>query len=294
MTTARSRCTAANPAGRGFTLIEVLVVVAIIALLLAILLPSLAAARNQAKVTICQANSKQIGTMIASYQAEYNTYVPLLYNYWANELGASYTAEQCWLSVALRKYSAQTRDLLARGPAFNPSTRWLSDIRTQYELKYMPAFYACPFQRDTGAQLPNPMKQSGPKYDELKYGGRWESYHTWMHTASDGFGAILKNRQLNSGSDSEQYLAKYTTITFNYKGQHRKWEPVRRKGITASPSEWTAVYCAQGEFTPFPENGGPTRRANVGSHRVNGNGGTNTIFADTHVEWVRGKNIGRP
>jgi prepilin-type N-terminal cleavage/methylation domain-containing protein len=43
----------------GFTLIEVLMVVAIIALLVAILLPSLATARNQARLMICGANMKQ-------------------------------------------------------------------------------------------------------------------------------------------------------------------------------------------------------------------------------------------
>ena len=58
----RDRCNIA-----AFTLIEVLVVVAIIALLAAILLPSLKAARTQAKVTVCKANCKQIATMIATY-----------------------------------------------------------------------------------------------------------------------------------------------------------------------------------------------------------------------------------
>lgn len=59
-------------ARRAFTLIELLVVVAIIALLLAILLPSLARAREQSKRTACGANLKAIGAGIALYGSEYD------------------------------------------------------------------------------------------------------------------------------------------------------------------------------------------------------------------------------
>lgn len=51
----------------GFTLIEVLVVVAIIALLVSILLPSLQAARRQAKATLCATNLRTCGNGIAFY-----------------------------------------------------------------------------------------------------------------------------------------------------------------------------------------------------------------------------------
>ncbi len=51
----------------GFTLIEILVVVAIIALLISILLPSLSVAREQARVAKCLANLKALGVATSAY-----------------------------------------------------------------------------------------------------------------------------------------------------------------------------------------------------------------------------------
>ena len=57
----------------GFTLVELLVVVSIIALLISILLPSLKKAREQAKVTVCLANLKGIATASLVYASDDST-----------------------------------------------------------------------------------------------------------------------------------------------------------------------------------------------------------------------------
>jgi prepilin-type N-terminal cleavage/methylation domain-containing protein len=65
-----------RPRPGAFTLIELLVVVSIIALLISILLPSLAEAREAGKRTVCLTNLRQIGTAMGSYFNEYSDIFP--------------------------------------------------------------------------------------------------------------------------------------------------------------------------------------------------------------------------
>jgi prepilin-type N-terminal cleavage/methylation domain-containing protein/prepilin-type processing-associated H-X9-DG protein len=61
---------------RGFTLVELLVVVAIVALLLAVLAPTLLQTRARSKLSACLSNLRQIGIGIQAYALQHNDAIP--------------------------------------------------------------------------------------------------------------------------------------------------------------------------------------------------------------------------
>jgi prepilin-type N-terminal cleavage/methylation domain-containing protein len=70
----------------GFTLVELLVVMAIISVLISILLPALSKARQQANCIACASNLRQVGQAFAMYEGDYQGHAPIQwipYNFWS-------------------------------------------------------------------------------------------------------------------------------------------------------------------------------------------------------------------
>lgn len=66
-----------NKSVRGFTLIEMLVVIAIISVLAAVLFPVFGQVRERARATVCLSNMRQLGTALYSYAQDYDEHWPL-------------------------------------------------------------------------------------------------------------------------------------------------------------------------------------------------------------------------
>jgi prepilin-type N-terminal cleavage/methylation domain-containing protein len=80
-----------------FTLIELLVAVAIIAMLLAILLPSLAAARQESRSAVCRSNLRQVYITARMYADSHRG--------WGPALGHPYTELPNW-ALVVQRYAA--------------------------------------------------------------------------------------------------------------------------------------------------------------------------------------------
>jgi prepilin-type N-terminal cleavage/methylation domain-containing protein/prepilin-type processing-associated H-X9-DG protein len=117
----------------GFTLVELLVVIAIIALLLAILMPALSRARQEAQSLVCRSNLKQIGMGLQTYLQNNRERLPPFY-------GGNLISEKAWftrLVVDKSLYSDNAIAYLSGWPVlFCPSYRLPTWYPASYKSTY--------------------------------------------------------------------------------------------------------------------------------------------------------------
>jgi prepilin-type N-terminal cleavage/methylation domain-containing protein len=124
---------------RGFTLVELLVVVAIVGLLLAIILPALGKAREAAQTVACQANLHQLQVGWISYiQHEGEQRIPSTKNWWRHPSWYDYLdaifpdAASQWQTGA-KSYNACPTVIAAYEPLTAPEGTWLYTVNAWWQ-----------------------------------------------------------------------------------------------------------------------------------------------------------------
>src|SRR5687768_13784070 len=93
---------------RGFTLVELLVVIGIIALLISILMPALSAARAQANQLSCSANLRSIGQIAHMYAGDNKGMIPRDYYYDGQYVGGHILWAEAFLPYVNKSYRDKT------------------------------------------------------------------------------------------------------------------------------------------------------------------------------------------
>jgi prepilin-type N-terminal cleavage/methylation domain-containing protein/prepilin-type processing-associated H-X9-DG protein len=169
---------ARRPASGAFTIVELLVVIAIIALLLSILLPSLRAAKEIARLLMCKANLRLIGTALPNYATSNAGYVVIGEYHISDEEGETDTLETI---LTRQKYvPGQMTDNLTDMPKGQTAFRCPSGVRKAVRITDLywvePSAYS-----ESGAvaigrrhQLPS----GGAKYVQTWYGANLATWYS--------------------------------------------------------------------------------------------------------------------
>ena len=237
---------------KSFTLIELLVVIAIIAILAALLLPSLNAARQKAKSSLCQNNQHQTIQSITMYANDANGYA-IQPEGWQGTGGRT-TNWRYW------------PDLLIEG-------QYLPDIRVKgriywdgSEVKSSSNVFSCPAVMPPSAHNPTGglTMTNGTPSTALAYGVRN------INTAAGGYyfpGERSGNGQcprLETVKSAGPFMADTIKLT---------WSPSNLPGQTTWLAQWPSMYNNQGTIYI--------------AHRRT----SNIIFPDGHVEALNYREI---
>jgi prepilin-type N-terminal cleavage/methylation domain-containing protein/prepilin-type processing-associated H-X9-DG protein len=265
-TQARAKCQA-------FTLIELLVVVGIIALLIAIILPSLSKARDNAKTAACGANLHGIGNGLVVYQTENDNYVVPSYNM-KGSLGDTDDPLDGWAPIL-------DRDGVIRQSS---GTDQAGSAKTN-------VFY-CPSTLDLAG-----MREGNSKPLDASRG--WMDWPTVRGEDAMNVGTTIPDRGfvrlirvaywINAdnpiGAVKAFDIDKFYTSSVGYKGTGGTVMRSTRATQFRRPSNMIAL--ADGLYAGRQGESRPTNNKNRIGFRHRGDTAANAAFADGHVETIR-------
>ena len=252
----------------GFTLVELLVVIGIIAVLISILLAALMSVRRAALRIVCLSQQRQIGMAMRMYAETYKSY------------------------MHQRQSQGNFPNSLIGGPRYKPQDGFgaansYPDYMLGWEANALFRFLNYP-TKELASEVLN-----GPE-------------RLFTCPANNSRNTASRNRYWPNGSGRCDFFGNGTEtdynwvlLSYNFYSQSYLWtncnpagtppEPTYSPLTVASPGSWALMSC---QIVSYQGN-----MARVSSHwdrRTNQPAGANHLFADGHAEWVdwdRGRNM---
>lgn len=276
LTDARPRVSKSGRAqGRkGFTLIEVLVVVAIIALLIAILVPSLKNARELAKRVMCNANLHDLGISLNTYAHENNAYFPP-----TPYLGTTPTSSGPWgggddnlFVLWYRKYARNIASFSC------PATNYR--VRTPEKIVKQPALNGFTVEITTNGIV-----------------GQNDFEHLAQKVSSNGFGTSYEYNGWYTRGSKFPVINWYFARPPNWTPDHPLWKgnkPLTLNVLKPAPSRTFIMHDADeaGNVMGASQTLGDDSNNFPEPWDNHGDKGMNILFVDAHSEWVIANRVG--
>jgi prepilin-type processing-associated H-X9-DG protein/prepilin-type N-terminal cleavage/methylation domain-containing protein len=253
----------------GFTLIELFVVIAVVAILAALLFPVFAQAREKARSSSCLSNMKQLGAAIMMYVQDNDEKMP--YGYERDITRPPGQGQLFWWQDLCRPYVRNEQVYTC--PSASPHMSY------PYNRPFNKVLYPDPLIKDYIANA-----QSGAWQRAVRNG--WDYEDTPYDPNSLKAGPFTNNW----GNDSRSYatIEDYPGTIAIFDGRTTSsWETFELWRLEQTDAWYNAglgpSYTGSSPDPTFPDQG------HVGKRHQ---GGFNAAFCDGHAKWVRNSTLG--